>query len=109
LIDEWQTGLPVGAGLGYSRSMRTPSPARLDTGAADPVLLPRFLAISGIEAAAIRQAAREPGFLAGVLQFLMAHEPTLAAFCEASGEEPARIAAALAALPFGDDRFERST
>jgi hypothetical protein len=122
LIDEWQTGLPVGAGLGYSRSMRTPSPARLDTGAAeeiavaalgfvaaDPVLLPRFLAISGIEAAAIRQAAREPGFLAGVLQFLMAHEPTLAAFCEASGERPPRIAAALAALPFGDDRFEAST
>jgi len=77
--------------------------------AADPVLLPRFLAISGIDADRIRQAAREPGFLAGVLQFLMAHEPTLAAFCEASGNPPARVAAALRALPFGDDRFEAST
>lgn len=77
--------------------------------AADPVLLPRFLAISGIEAGQIRQAAREPGFLAGVLQFVMAHEPTLAAFCEASGNQPAAIAAALRALPFGDDRFEAST
>ena len=102
--------------------MRTPSPARMDTDtaeqvavaalgfvAADPVLLPRFLAITGIEATEIRRAAREPGFLAGVLQFLMAHEPTLAAFCAASGEEPPRIAAAVAALPFGDDRFEAST
>ena len=102
--------------------MRQPSPSRIDAATAeqtaiaalgfiagDPVLLPRFLAITGIEAADIRLAAREPGFLAGVLQFLMAHEPTLAAFCEASGEEPPRIAAALAALPFGDDRFEAST
>lgn len=77
--------------------------------AADPVLLPRFLAISGIDAAQVRQAAREPGFLAGVLQFLMAHEPTLAAFCAASGHAPAAVAAALRALPFGDDRFEAST
>ncbi len=114
--------LPVRPRLGYSRAMRAPSPVRMDTDtaeqiaiaalgfvAADPVLLPRFLAISGIEAEAVRAAAREPGFLAGVLQFLMAHEPTLAAFCEASGERPPRIAAALAALPFGDDRFEAST
>ncbi len=102
--------------------MRTSDPDRMDPEsaeqmavaalgfvAADPVLLPRFLAISGIDAGRIRQAAREPGFLAGVLQFLMAHEPTLAAFCEASGNPPARVAAALRALPFGDDRFEAST
>lgn len=77
--------------------------------AADPVLLPRFLAISGIGADQIRQAAREPGFLAGVLQFLMAHEPSLAAFCDATGAAPASVAAALRALPFGDDRFENTT
>lgn len=76
--------------------------------AADPVLLPRFLAISGIEASQIRQAAQEPGFLAGVLQFLMAHEPSLTAFCDASGKAPAYVAAALRALPFGDDRSEMS-
>lgn len=77
--------------------------------AADPALLPRFLALSGIEACQIRQAAREPGFLAGVLQFIHAHEPTLAAFCEATGTRPAQVAAALRVLPFGDDRFEAST
>jgi hypothetical protein len=77
--------------------------------ASDPALLPRFLALSGIEASQIRQAAGEPGFLAGLLQFILAHEPTLAAFCEATGNEPARVSAALRALPFGDDRFEAST
>ena len=77
--------------------------------AADAVLLPRFLALSGIEAGAIRQAAGEPGFLAGVLQFVLAHEPTLEAFCAASGTPPQQVSAALRALPFGDDRFEAST
>lgn len=77
--------------------------------AADPVLLPRFLALTGIEASQIRNAAAEPGFLAGVLQFVLAHEPTLTAFCEASATEPARVSAALRALPFGDGSFEAST
>ncbi|HEY6633899.1 MAG TPA: DUF3572 domain-containing protein [Rhizobiaceae bacterium] len=76
--------------------------------AADPELLPRFLAISGIEAQSIRQAAREPGFLAGVLQFIVAHEPTLLRFCEESGIPPQQVTAALEALPFGDNRHDRS-
>jgi hypothetical protein len=77
--------------------------------AADPELLPRFLAISGIDAQAIRQAAREPGFLAGVLQFIVAHEPTLLRFSEETGTPPQRVSAALRALPFGDDDHDRST
>lgn len=77
--------------------------------ATDPTLLPRFLALTGIEANQIRQVATEPGFLAGVLQFVLAHEPTLTAFCEASDTKPERVGAALRALPFGDDRFESST
>ncbi len=76
--------------------------------ASDPVLLPRFLSLTGIDAGQIRQAAGEPGFLAGVLQFIRAHEPTLAAFCEASGVSPESVTRALRALPFGDDRFEAS-
>ena len=59
--------------------------------AADPELLPRFLAITGIEANAIREAAREPGFLAGVLQFILAHEPTLLRFAEETGTPPASV------------------
>ena len=76
--------------------------------AADPELLPRFLAISGIEAGSIRQAAREPGFLAGVLPFIAAHEPTLMRFSEESGIPPQQVSAALRALPFGDDGHARS-
>lgn len=77
--------------------------------AADGELLPRFLALTGIEAANIRHAAREPGFLAGVLQFVLAHEPTLLRFAEDSGIAASRIAAALPALPFGDGSNDHST
>jgi Protein of unknown function (DUF3572) len=77
--------------------------------AADPELLPRFLAISGIEAQSIREAAQEPGFLAGVLQFILAHEPTLMRFSEETGIPPQQVSAALRALPFGDDNHYRST
>ncbi len=76
--------------------------------ASDPELLPRFLALTGIEASAIREAAREPGFLAGVLQFILAHEPTLMQFSESSGIPPANIGAALRRLPLGDDNHQSS-
>ncbi|MBC2885442.1 DUF3572 domain-containing protein [Ochrobactrum sp. CM-21-5] len=69
--------------------------------AQDKDLLPRFLALTGIEAASIRQAAREPGFLAGVLQFYLGHEPTLLRFCEETGHDPATIEKAAALLPGG--------
>lgn len=76
--------------------------------ASDPELLPRFLAITGIEAQSIRRAASEPGFLAGVLQFILAHEPTLMRFCEETGAPPASVGKALRALPLGDDNHEHS-
>lgn len=76
--------------------------------AADPELLPRFLALTGIEASGIRAAAREPGFLAGVLQFILAHEPTLLAFAQAADVPPGRVVQALRALPQGDERYDRS-
>lgn len=77
--------------------------------AADPVLLPRFLSLTGIEAGQIRAAARSRGFLAGVLDFICAHEPTLLAFAEATDTDPARIARARLRLPGGDSRYEAST
>ncbi len=76
--------------------------------AADADLLPRFLALSGIEAAEIRRAAQEPGFLAGVLQFVAAHEPTLLAFSEATGTPPEAVGRAMRALPLGGDEHLRS-
>jgi Protein of unknown function (DUF3572) len=69
--------------------------------AQDKDLLPRFLALTGIEASSIRQAAREPGFLAGVLQFFLSHEPTLMRFCEETGRDPAIIEKAASFLPGG--------
>lgn len=77
--------------------------------ASDPELLPRFLALSGIEAGQIRQAAAEPGFLAGVLTFFLAHEPSLLKLAAATGLEPQAIADAARALPSGSDAYDHST
>jgi hypothetical protein len=77
--------------------------------ASDPELLSRFLAITGIEAHAIRRAAGEPGFLAGVLQFILAHEPTLLRFSEKADIAPAAVSRALRLLPLGDDSHDIST
>jgi hypothetical protein len=77
--------------------------------ASDPTLMPRFLAMSGIEAEQIRRAAAEPGFLAGVLGFLLGHEPSLFAFCEATNTDPAAVGRARRSLPGGADDFEGST
>jgi hypothetical protein len=77
--------------------------------AGDPELLQRFLAITGIEPHSIREAAEQPGFLAGVLQFIAAHEPTLVAFADSAGVRPDAILSAMRALPQGDDRYDAST
>ncbi|HEX2020146.1 MAG TPA: DUF3572 domain-containing protein [Aurantimonas sp.] len=66
--------------------------------AADRPLLDRFLAVTGINVADLRAAAATPGFLAGVLDFVLAHEPTLMAFAADQALDPARVAAAREAL-----------
>jgi hypothetical protein len=55
---------------------------------ADPSLMSRFLAISGIDAGAIRGMIGEPGFYGGLTGFLMDHEPTLMQFC---GDNDVRV------------------
>jgi hypothetical protein len=77
--------------------------------AADAELLSRFLALTGIEPQAIRAAASEPGFLAGVLHFIAAHEPTLLDFAEDAGLKPEAVLEAMRRLPQGDDRYDAST
>ena len=77
--------------------------------AGDETLMRRFLDLSGIDASQIRQAAQEPAFLAGVLQFIVAHEPTLSAFAESSGIHAASVTKALQALPGGDQNMFHST
>lgn len=71
--------------------------------AGEPELLSRFLALTGVSPAEVRNAVNDPGFLAGLLDFLMSHEPTLIAFSEATGIAPEAVVNAHSILsgPFG--------
>jgi len=66
--------------------------------AGDEILLKRFLALTGLDPQEMRRAANEPGFLPGVLDFILGHEPTLAAFCDATQIPPSSVPAARRAL-----------
>jgi hypothetical protein len=59
--------------------------------AGDPERIGPFLAMSGIDPGEIRQAARSPGFLAGVLDHLCASESLLLDFATQSGRRPEEI------------------
>jgi hypothetical protein len=66
--------------------------------AGEPEHLGRFLAITGIGPEGIRSAAREPQFLAGVLEYITGDEPLLLSFATQIGIDPADLARACAAL-----------
>jgi hypothetical protein len=66
--------------------------------ASEPEHLGRFLAESGLGPGDIRGAARDPGFLAGVLDHVAANEPLLLAFAKEAGIDPGEIERARAAL-----------
>ena len=66
--------------------------------AGEPESLGRFLAITGIGPDEIRNAAREPHFLAGVLDYLASDEPLLIAFATQIGIDPADVVRASAVL-----------
>lgn len=72
--------------------------------AGNPDALGRFLSLSGIGPADLRAAAREPGFLAGVLEFFLADESLLLSFVEEARVRPTMMAAAHHALA-GDSEF----
>jgi len=74
--------------------------------AADGDRLGRFLAITGIGPGEIRAAAREPGFLVGVLDYLAGDERLMTAFATDAAIDPAEIARAQAAL--GGTPWERA-
>lgn len=65
----------------------------------DEELLGRFLALSGIGPAEIRGRIGDPAFLAGVMDFLLAHEPSVLAFASWAEIDPAVPAQARAMLP----------
>jgi hypothetical protein len=66
--------------------------------ASDPDRLAGFLNMTGIAAEDIRAAAREPRFLAGVLEHMIGNEGLLIAFAADAGIDPAEVARAGAAL-----------
>ena len=73
--------------------------------AEEPERLGAFLAASGIGPDAIRDAARQPGFLAGVLDHMLGDESLLLAFADSAGLDPASIARARRAM--GGREWER--
>jgi hypothetical protein len=66
-----------------------------------PDHLGRFLAVTGIGPAEIRSAAREQGFLTGVLEYLASDERLLTEFASKRQTDPAAVGRALAALGAG--------
>jgi hypothetical protein len=66
--------------------------------AVEPDRLSRFLSLSGLGPHNLRVAAADPGFLAGVLDYLVADEPLLVAFAADQGRPPEAIVAARRAL-----------
>jgi len=59
--------------------------------AGEPERLGRFLALTGIGPESIRSAAREPGFLVGVLDHLASDDRLLRAFAEQNEFDPEQV------------------
>lgn len=62
--------------------------------AGDPELGPRFLDLTGLDAAELRARAGDPALLAAALAFLEAHEPSLIATAQALDVRPGDLVAA---------------
>lgn len=75
--------------------------------AAEPERLGRFLALSGIGPDSIRQAAREPRFLLGVLEHVAGEERLLLAFAAETEIDPEAVMRARDTLAGG--AWERDT
>ncbi len=63
--------------------------------AGDQDALERFMNASGLDLAGLRAAAAQPETAIAVLDFLLANEPLLLGFCEATETRPEAIHAAL--------------
>ena len=69
---------------------------------ADQDVAARFMGQTGIGPAELRASVSDPEFLGFVLDFILADEPALLAFCEARSIAPERPLRARAGLPGGD-------
>ena len=66
--------------------------------AREPERLGRFLALSGLDPTTIRAAARQPEFLAGVLEYVMNDESLLVALTASLDVPPERVSQARTVL-----------
>jgi hypothetical protein len=66
--------------------------------ATDANRLGRFLDLTGLTPQSIRAAARDAGFLLGVLDYIDADETLLKAFAASSGIDPSTVSKARSAL-----------
>jgi hypothetical protein len=66
--------------------------------AEEPERMAAFVSVTGMEADAIRDAARSPDFLVGVLEHMLGDESLLIAFADSAGIDPAGLARAHKAL-----------
>jgi len=66
--------------------------------ASEPEHLGGFLAATGVGPDQIRNAARDPSFLSGVLDHFSGNEPLLIAFAQRQGIDPTEVERARAAL-----------
>ncbi|HUI12620.1 MAG TPA: DUF3572 domain-containing protein [Xanthobacteraceae bacterium] len=66
--------------------------------AEEPERMGAFLGATGLAPEAVRDAARTPGFLAGVLEHMLGDESLLLAFADSQGLDPAEIARARGAF-----------
>jgi uncharacterized protein DUF3572 len=71
--------------------------------ASEPERLGRFLALTGIGPESIRAAAREPGFLLGVLDHLTGDETLLVTFANENDVDPEDVGRAREVLAAADD------
>ena len=60
----------------------------------DPEIASRFMSLSGLDAGSLRTAAKDPHFLAGVLDYVMADERLIVELAAATGHPPETIVAA---------------
>ena len=70
--------------------------------AGDQDLIGAFLSQSGLSPDELRERLNEPGFLVGVLDFLLMDDQRVLAFCSAEGLSPETPMAARHALPGGE-------
>jgi hypothetical protein len=87
---------------GRQEAARTLATVALGFIASDTKELTRFLALTGIDPGAIRIAAKEPGFLAGVLGYISGNERTLLAFAAHASVAPEEIETARIILTGAD-------